>query len=70
MIWLQSALTGLVAAVVTIAAIVLATATLSMSAGEGSGPALPRRAGVRARIPMDVSTPAARAVEVALISLG
>ena len=70
MIWLQSALTGLVAAAVTTVAILLATATLSMSTGEGSGPARPRRAGVRARIPMDVSAQAARAVEVALISLG
>jgi hypothetical protein len=37
MIWLVSALTGLVAALVTIVAIVVATATFSMSAGEGSG---------------------------------
>jgi hypothetical protein len=37
MIWLVSVLTGLVAAIVTIVAIVIATATFSMSAGEGSG---------------------------------
>jgi uncharacterized membrane protein len=37
MIWLVSVLTGLVAAIVTIVAIVAATATFSMSAGEGSG---------------------------------
>ena len=37
MIWLVSALTGLVAAIVTIVAIVVATATFSMSAGQGSG---------------------------------
>ena len=37
MIWLVSVLTGLVAAIVTIVAIVVATATLSMSADEGSG---------------------------------
>jgi hypothetical protein len=37
MVWLKSALTGLVAAIVTVVAIVAATATFFMSAGEGSG---------------------------------
>ena len=37
MIWLKGALAGLVAAIVTVVAIVAATATFSMSAGEGSG---------------------------------
>jgi len=37
MLWLVRVLTGLVAAIVTIVAIVVATATFSMSAGEGGG---------------------------------
>ena len=37
MIWLKGALAGLVAAIVTVVAIVVATATFFMSAGEGSG---------------------------------
>jgi hypothetical protein len=37
MIWLVSVLTGLVAAIITILLIVLATTTFSISAGEGSG---------------------------------
>src|SRR4029450_9168729 len=37
MIWLKSTLAGLVAALVTVVAIVVATATFSMSAGQGSG---------------------------------
>jgi hypothetical protein len=37
MVWLKSALTGLVAAIVTVVVIVAATATFFMSAGEGSG---------------------------------
>ena len=37
MIWLKSALLGLVAAIVTIVAIVLATTTVYMNAGQGAG---------------------------------
>jgi hypothetical protein len=37
MIWLKSTLTGLVAAIVTIVAVVVATTTWHMSAGQGSG---------------------------------
>ena len=37
MIWLKSALIGLVAAIATIVAIVVATTTWHMSAGQGSG---------------------------------
>jgi hypothetical protein len=37
MLWFKSALTGLVAAVATIAAIIVATTTWHLDAGQGSG---------------------------------
>jgi len=37
MVWLKSTLTGLVAAIVTVVAIVVATTSWSMSVGQGSG---------------------------------